>query len=65
MPTPIWSFLPLGEYDPQTALPHTIHIVSSDRPIEKPTLMFLYVHSVTNFSRNKTNIIKKKQYADI
>ena len=36
MPTPIWSFLPLGEYGPQTALPHTIHIVSSDLPIENP-----------------------------
>ena len=36
MPTPRWSFLPPGEYGPQTALPQTIHIVSSDRPIENP-----------------------------
>ena len=53
MPTPRWSFLPSGEYSPQTALPQAIHIVSSDRPIENPMRPWL--------DQNKANKAKLRR----
>jgi len=53
MPTPRWSFLPSGEYSPQTALPQAIHIVSSDRPIENPMRPWL-----DQYKANKAKLLR-------
>jgi len=53
MPTPRWSFLPSGEYIPQTALPQAIHIVSSDRPIENPMRPWL-----DQYKANKAKLLR-------